>query len=424
MGFSQGLNSGTNIHNARLNKRRLEQDVSKQKAQDRLNQQTQFNTVLANHMTEAEKLIATALENNNLDNPQIQSSIDAFVAPAIDVAERAREQGIQLSFTPEQIQGKINALRLGKTGQQSLEAENEQLRAKETIKAEVKQEFAAPKKPTELELFAQLSTQQGALTPEQEVMKKALTEKFSPKDKQGNSIASRTVTVDTPEGPVVHGVDTKNGTLVPMQTPDGNPAINEAARRQRSAQNRLDRKETRLVLKDLDKQYKDFAHKNRIFLDQANAYNALVNSGETLDQSVEDKVLTMTFLRRLKPTGTISSNFDLASADELKNVPEAILSGIKGFFKTGKITSPRVRSAMVSYVTKEYQIAKQREESVIKNAKSRAEELGQAWTPPIFIPGSEGIVEVKDEDLESFDSDQKNFEDISDEDLIRELGIE
>jgi hypothetical protein len=335
--------------------------------------------------------------------------------PAVELSQSASSRGFQVT-TPEQIKAVIDTASRGSNSAQTQAAENEQLRTSETIKEEVRNQFKTPPKPTELELFASLSAAKQSnqtLTPEQDFALKALQNKYRPRDKDKKGISSRTVTLDVGGSPVVHGLDQDTGQLVALEDETGRPAINESARRQREQSDRLERKEHRLVMKSLDQQYKDFAHKNRIFMDQAQAYNALVLDNESTDQSVEDKVLSMAFIRRIKPTGTISSNFDLNSVDALRSFPEAIKVGIQGIIKDGKVLPDRVRKSMIKFVTKEFNIAKAREEAVISNAKTRARQLEQEWTPPIFIPGDSGIEEVKDEDISSFDSDDSNFEGFS-----------
>lgn len=255
-----------------------------------------------------------------------------------------------------------------------------------------------------IDQYAALKTKPN-LTPEEKIKLDAFENQFGSKGQ--NKIGSRVV---VSEGGVINGVDQVSGGLIPMLDDKGKPMLSESAVQKRLTQKRLTNRETRLTMNSLDKTYKDFAHKNRLFIDQADAYNEIAKDNDPRTQSVRDKVLVHAFIRRIKPTGTISASLDLNSIDGLKSFPESLKAGIIGFFKTGKIQTDRTRNAMISYVSKELAIAKKREKAVIINSKRRANKLGEEWQPPIFLPGESGIEEVDEETLEDFDAEQSNFD--------------
>lgn len=420
-GFAKGFAS-TNALSPFETKMQLQQREKEQEAANKQKEQ-EFVTKTLNGASEQFKPILEQRQQPTYQatpesEANYKTTVTSYYKPVIEMARNAQANGLAVpppEFFESQMNSLLNAPHGGQIQETTLANKEDELRVTEEVKAEFKSK-------SELETLASLNVKKD-LTPEDAQLKKLLTDKLTT-GADGNKIAARTVTVPDAEGnPIIHGIDTKNGGLVPLENPTtGLPAINATEARQRQSQNRLegisdrnDRKEIRLTLKQLDTQYKDFANKSKTFMNQMDAYNALVDQAQTdktsVDQSVLDQTLSMAYIRSIKPTGTVSSGKDFDSIDELRSVPEAIRVFIRGAAFDGKTLPPRVRDSITKLLSNKYVIAKDREASVIKNGKTRAEKAGVSWTPPIYVPSKDGSTEIPDDELDKF------FEE-TDDDLI------
>jgi hypothetical protein len=403
MGFEAGFNSG---FNAGLNRKKLQAEIQAQQSQDRITLSNNVNTNINDVMASADTLTQNLLAQNT-PVADIELQVKPLIDQAISLSEKS--QGIGLNVTSvDSIRAKQQAMlsapsqsTLAQQEQDSLRSEEQikdevelsNLEERETIKARVKRDFE-PK--TEVETLASLMVKE-ELTPEEAATKKLLQDKLT--KQSGSNVLSRPVTVLNSDGEPIVNLVGKNGQLLPViDSATGKPAVNATELRQRRTMNRLEGSENRKALKDLDKQYKDFADKSKSFMNQMDAYNSMLEDSTPADQSVLDQTLSMAYIRSIKPSGTISSNADFDNIDALRSIPEAIRDGVKASVLSGKVLAPRVRNAITKLMTEKYNIAKSRESSVIANAKSRAEGLGVQWTPPVYVPSQEGVELVDDEE--------------------------
>ena len=264
--------------------------------------------------------------------------------------------------------------------------------------------------------FLQLS-QMSSRSEIDELEYKALHKKFlgnTFSDRKHVDDQGRVYTINQDTGEVVYKIDEATG----------EPIMDGPWVQRQTAEDRLVGAEDRRTFEDADESYKRFADEHRLFLDQMDNLNAMLSSPETADVSATNAGIKMAFIRLVKPTGTISSNYDIANVGKLQNLPQGVWSGVQSVWK-GDNVSPKVKEEMLKYLSARYQQAKSREQFIIQRNQAQTRKHGVEWVPPVQSDlyagkatpdvGNLSVEKINTMSLDEISSFGGNFDSLSDE---------
>lgn len=139
MGLAEGINAGSNFHNVRIGRKRLESELKKQQSAERIKLTESINSNINDLMVTVGEIIGHS-KTRNISDDQIGLEIKPIIDQAISLSQGAEKNGLPVTSTSS-IRAKLQSF-MSQPSQEFLTGqENDKLKEKETIKAEVKDKF-------------------------------------------------------------------------------------------------------------------------------------------------------------------------------------------------------------------------------------------------------------------------------------------